>query len=64
MNREEYEEWARQMREEHDRSTAESIRKARKSGVLGNILAKQRPSTRKRIHDLDRRYNGGEGGSR
>ncbi|HEX5543651.1 MAG TPA: hypothetical protein VFX60_19210 [Micromonospora sp.] len=55
----EYREWERQQREQHDRSTAANIRKHRENGTLGNVVAKQDPKTRKRIHDLDRRHNAG-----
>lgn len=60
MGSSEYREWERQQREQHDRSTAANIRRHRENGTLGNVVAKQDPKTRKRIHDLDRRYNGGD----
>ncbi len=56
----EYREWERKQREEHDRSTAADIQTHRENGALGDVLASRDPKTRKRIHDLDRRHNGGD----
>lgn len=54
---ESFDEFMTRLTEKHDRSTAANIKKARKTGVLGDIVSTQPPQVRRRIHDLDRRYN-------